>query len=806
VAEVVAEADRGSACCQKVGIIKTQTKDFSMGQTDRSSRKNRFASVWRFFRPVKMTQLQLSVLLLCVVMLALGGGSSFVFTRILEKFVYERTVEPLAYQTRKAVQDHLSQGTLSQWESAESRSDFEQFTSALMDASGVLRINLYNSHQVLIWSTDATEIGFITDNPAIDTALDGSAPYGDVYTIEDGEFLGQPQGNVGELILPVTVEGFPMAVQMYVDVSGVRGLLGVMRLYVSLISLVAVAIMTGFLFIVFRKLGDQIIKQTQELSAMFEKSPVGIVLVDELGRVESVNPSMRGWVDDQGKPFFEPGTQISSNVHQELDAIFRQSSSGEPSEGVLSLRRGTESTWQYVRVVPLSEVGGASGRSMMLFEDITKQKELELVLSTRASNLEKGLHEHVEQLQNRTHELEELNLESQKNKKALLNVLQDSRVLERRLQREHDQLQAIISSMGEGVYVLDAENRIVIMNEAAERTFGVKLKEVKGLSAYDIYEVYRGDELLKPGQRPVRQSLDKGQVIRIRLEDNIFLRLKNGRRFPVTGVISPLGSELPGAVVVFREVTEEKQVDESKTNFISIASHQLRTPLTAIRWLSELLIKESKGILPPQQESYVEDIHQSAGRMVTLVNALLNVSRIESGRVKIAPQKVQLTSIVQEVIKELDMATRASRCEITVKKPRKPLPKISADRDLLRQVIQNLLTNAIRYSRPNVCQIAVKLGMNKTDLLLEVSDNGIGIPEEAKHKIFEKFYRAANAAKSQTEGTGLGLYITKMVVEMAGGTIHFDSTEGIGTTFYVTIPLKGMKERSGDVGLIHTEK
>lgn len=769
-----------------------------------SSGKKRFTSLRRFFQPAKMSQLQLSVLLLCVVVFTLGIGTSLVFTRMLERFVYDRTVEPLAREVRQAAQNHLSRAILSDWQSASSVAAFEQFAASL---PWVLHINVYNARHVLIWSNDSRDVGLLTDDGSVAQALKGVAEYGRLQAKDNLYTSILPQGLVGQLTLPVSVEGGQLAVQMDIDLTPLQNALVVMRWYVGLVSVAAIAIMAAFLFIVFRKLGEQMMRQTQELAVMFDKSPVGIILLDASGRVESVNPAIKELWKESHNPPLTVGVGLPLDQNTELSELFYRSNSTEDSEGVIPFAQGEQTTWQYVRVVPLDGGVASSGRVMVLFEDITKQKELEFVLSERASSLEKGMQEHVNQLQIRAQELEQLNLESGKNKKALLNVLQDSRILKQRLQREHDQLQAVISSMGEGVYVLDHENRIMIMNGEAERILGVGLKSVKGVPAQEIYQVYRGNDLLKEDERPVRVSIDTATPVRVRLEDNIFLQLKDGRRFPITGIISPLGDDLiDGAVVVFREVTQEKQVDESKTNFISIASHQLRTPLTAIRWLSELLIKESKGLLPPQQESYVEDIHQSAGRMVTLVNALLNVSRIESGRVKIVAEKVQLFAIVNEVVKELSMAARGNRCDIKIIKTKKPLPKISADRDLIRQVVQNLLTNAIRYSRPNVCQIAVKLACNKTDLLLEVSDNGIGIPEEAKHKIFEKFYRAANASRSQTDGTGLGLYITKMVVDMAGGSIRFDSKENVGTTFYVNFPLKGMRAKKGEVGLIGAEK
>jgi len=201
----------------------------------------------------------------------------------------------------------------------------------------------------------------------------------------------------------------------------------------------------------------------------------------------------------------------------------------------------------------------------------------------------------------------------------------------------------------------------------------------------------------------------------------------------------------------------------------------------------------------------MEDIYQSNQRMIKLVNDLLNVSRLDTGVLKIDPKLVQFEKIIEHVIEDQKVLIAKKQCKVTFKKPKKKLPTVLLDESLIKQVIHNLLTNAIRYSKSIKGKILIKLELRdeNKDYLLTVSDNGIGIPKNKQRHIFEKFFRTDEARKMESEGSGLGLYISKMIIESSGGRIWFESKENKGTKFYVSIPLKGMKQKKGEKILIN---
>ena len=187
--------------------------------------------------------------------------------------------------------------------------------------------------------------------------------------------------------------------------------------------------------------------------------------------------------------------------------------------------------------------------------------------------------------------------------------------------------------------------------------------------------------------------------------------------------------------------------------------------------------------------------------MVDLLNDLLNVSRLETGRLKIEPVPTDLKAFIQEVCKELQPLVLEMGCHLLFKLPEK-LPEVNVDQVLLRQVISNLLTNAIQYSSVGKAgQVIVSLAVSPKEYTISVKDNGIGIPKEVQGRIFEKFFRADNAHEIMVDGNGLGLYLVKQIIDAFGGSIRLDSEVGKGSIFYVTISLSGMKAKVGQKGL-----
>ncbi len=241
-----------------------------------------------------------------------------------------------------------------------------------------------------------------------------------------------------------------------------------------------------------------------------------------------------------------------------------------------------------------------------------------------------------------------------------------------------------------------------------------------------------------------------------------------------------------------------KELDHMKTEFISVASHQLRTPLTATKWALEFLLKGEDGKINAKQRESLSEMSIMNVRLITLVNELLNISRIDEGRLKIEPEPINIATAVKNSLAELLPIARKK--ELLVVEHYDEVPFINLDPNVITKAISNVLSNAIKYNRDGK-HLWVKVLKNKDHVSVIIKDEGIGIPQKEQDQLFQRFYRASNAASSNTEGTGLGLYIAKSVLEMSGGSVSFESEEGVGTTFTITLPLKGSKARKGEKSL-----
>ncbi len=226
--------------------------------------------------------------------------------------------------------------------------------------------------------------------------------------------------------------------------------------------------------------------------------------------------------------------------------------------------------------------------------------------------------------------------------------------------------------------------------------------------------------------------------------------------------------------------------NKMKTEFISISSHQLKTPLSEINWELELLMKRHREGLNEKQTEILESIGKSNAKMTRLVNDLLDVARIDQGKLALVEERVDIVSLVEEVFSNNQLIAQAEKINLALDIKYYPA-YIVADKRRLMVVLDNLMSNAIKYTKEKG-EVCVILDQKEKDIIIEVSDNGIGIPRYQQDKIFQKFFRSDNVVKNQTEGTGLGLYIAKNIVEQSGGELWFKSREGKGTSFWFTLP------------------
>lgn len=243
-------------------------------------------------------------------------------------------------------------------------------------------------------------------------------------------------------------------------------------------------------------------------------------------------------------------------------------------------------------------------------------------------------------------------------------------------------------------------------------------------------------------------------------------------------------------------MTREKEIDKAKTEFVSLASHQLRTPLSAISWYTEMLLNGDAGEINEKQKEYLNEVYYGNQRMIDLVNALLNVSRIEMGSFIVEPEEVDVVTLFNSVVLELKQKIEQKRLNV-VTNFSKNFPKLFLDKKLMRIILQNIFSNAVKYTQ-EMGTISIGAKVESGFLEVEVKDNGFGIPKDEQVKIFDKLFRATNVREKETDGTGLGLYIVKSILDHSGGSISFESVENEGTTFVVKIPSTGMSKKDGE--------
>ena len=365
------------------------------------------------------------------------------------------------------------------------------------------------------------------------------------------------------------------------------------------------------------------------------------------------------------------------------------------------------------------------------------------------------------------------------------------------LEKQRDEI--LLESMGEGMIALDEKGRIGLINNNAIALLDLKNKNIIGRPVYEVFALHNADgkKLLTVKSRPEMIALHS-----VKSQSDVFSFQVEGQKPLMLHInASPvvINNKSAGAIVILRDVTHEREVDRMKTEFISLASHQLRTPLSAIKWYTEMLLAGDAGKLKPEQQEFAQNVYDSCERMTELVSSLLNISRIESGRIIIDPRSTDLRQLINGIVTDLKAKTEAKQQTLIIS-VHKELPKINLDPHLIGQVFLNLLTNAIKYT-PEGGEISVFVSRKNNQIVTQVTDNGYGIPKQEQSKVFQKFFRAENAVKVETDGTGLGLYLIKAVIESSGGKIWFESAEGKGTTFWFSLPMSGMRAKAGEVTL-----
>jgi signal transduction histidine kinase len=245
---------------------------------------------------------------------------------------------------------------------------------------------------------------------------------------------------------------------------------------------------------------------------------------------------------------------------------------------------------------------------------------------------------------------------------------------------------------------------------------------------------------------------------------------------------------------------ETKILKSKSEEFAFLAAHQLKTPLTAIRWYVGELENAGEEMLSREQKNILKELRATVVQMSDMLNSLLQIGRIRSGRLNVQPAPLDIADFCKNIILEMEPVLKEKKVTVDFNTEPAILPLVKMDKELFRHVLWNLLSNSVSYSSKGS---EVKVSVKQKDGVMEVSvkDQGIGIPQTEQKKIFQEFFRAKNASRLQPKGTGLGLALVKYIVEHWKGKIGFKSQENKGTTFYFTIPVKGIKPKKGEVGL-----
>ncbi len=407
------------------------------------------------------------------------------------------------------------------------------------------------------------------------------------------------------------------------------------------------------------------------------------------------------------------------------------------------------------------------------------------------------------ELREKFQQISELNASLESAKKALLNVVDDIKAREIQLEREREKLRVTLASIGDGAFVVDAAGLITFFNPMAEKLSRINAAEAVGKHYKETLKFVREKDMAED-YGFIDDVLASGRPGK--MKGNMILLAKDGVKIAVADSSSPISDQaggVSGCIVVFRDVGKEREMDRIKSEFISIASHQLRTPLTSVRWYLEVLMEGGAGQFSAEQKDLLNSSYEAALQMADLINALLNLSRIESERLSIKPEPVNVAEFVPVLIKELEPLNLKFKKghEIVFNAPVPEFPPLKVDRKMLREILSNLISNSIKYTSPKG-KITVEADIKGENIIFAVKDNGLGIPARQQSRIFDKFFRADNITVLEFGGTGLGLYIVKKLIETMCGEIWFNSVEGKGTTFFFSLPIAGVPERIGEVGLV----
>lgn len=385
----------------------------------------------------------------------------------------------------------------------------------------------------------------------------------------------------------------------------------------------------------------------------------------------------------------------------------------------------------------------------------------------------------------------ELNLENIQNQQLAGNLESTKDVVT----SERNKLQIVLESIVDGIIAIDRKNlSIILVNYAAEKMLGYPKEKIISKHADDAIMLYDDDLRIYASVYcpPASNLLNDKRVYshrRLRLENpknnNLYINLNSTS-------IEESASDNVGHIITLHDISKEKELEQMQLDFVSIAAHELRTPLTSMRGYLALLKEEGTGQLDNDMMLFLERSSIATDQLSALVENLLSVARIERGALTIEMKAEQWEELVKSVVAQFEERASQKNITLTYQPPSDPLAKVAVDHFRITEVVSNLLANAINYTSPNG-QVSVSCWQEGNMIVTKVADTGQGIPAAAIPRLFSKFYRVSGVLEQGSKGTGLGLYISKAIVEIHKGKIWVESELGKGSSFYFSIPVATSK-------------
>ncbi|MDZ7726293.1 MAG: ATP-binding protein [Candidatus Campbellbacteria bacterium] len=479
-------------------------------------------------------------------------------------------------------------------------------------------------------------------------------------------------------------------------------------------------------------------------------NPVGI-LID----VNSAFEKMTGYsaIEGTGEKvtrFFKESEKIDSF----LSHLKEGDSFAESVEAVLVKKEGKE----IIVSVTASTRSDREGNFIGFFLGINNITELKRL----QNELEEKVNERTQDLEERTKELE----------RSQREIMEAFAVVE----EERNKTSSLVTNLTDGLIYTDKDGNIEMLNPQAKAMLKLHNEDVEGTNISEPTDSERFEKLrsmISPENELDRETLNFSEDFIVEVTT---VTVKNDK------------NKETGRLVILHDISKERALDNLKIEFISVATHQMRTPLSAIKWAFEILLSSDDEKMAPDLKKIAENGFESTQRILKIVNNFLDVDAMESLNVDYVFAPVSISKVIEKIFSEVSIQAREKSIELVYKNEGENLPYVQADQEQLTVVMQNLIENALKYTIEEG-NITVKAEVKDNNMVVSVSDEGIGISESESENIFTKFFRAENAKRVETDGNGLGLHTAKRIVEKHGGTIWFESQMGKGTTFYFTIPL-----------------